>query len=291
MRERTDLPIPKAFVAGWPVAHSLSPPMHRHWLAAHGIDGAYEAVPVAPGEFGSFVRSLSPETWRGGNVTIPHKEAALAAAAWCDDEAHAIGAANTLWFEAGRLHAANTDAYGFAANLDDHKPSWANVDSAVVLGAGGAARAVVHAVRKRGIARVTIVNRTPERAEELVSNFGKGAVALGWDGLPGALAEAGLLVNTTSLGMQGQPSLEIDLTAARRDLLVTDAVYVPLVTPLLRTAQAAGLGIVDGLGMLMHQGVPGFEKWFGVRPKVTPQLRALLVGELQRREKPDKAHV
>jgi shikimate dehydrogenase len=280
----------KAFVAGWPIAHSLSPLMHSHWLATNGIEGTYEAVPVAPDGFGSFLASLSPRIWRGGNVTIPHKEAALAAAAWCDEEARAIGAANTLWFEGGRLCAANTDAYGFAANLDERTPGWARAETAVVLGAGGAARAVIHAILQRGFAQVTVINRTRERADELVRHFGAGTTSAGWDRLPVALAEAGLLVNTTSLGMDGQPQLDIDLSLARRDLIVTDAVYVPLMTPILCAATAAGLAAVDGLGMLMHQGAPGFEKWFGTRPKVTPELRALLVGELERRQAQETAH-
>jgi shikimate dehydrogenase len=280
----------KAFVAGWPIAHSLSPLMHSHWLATNGIEGTYEAVSVAPDRFGSFLASLSPRIWRGGNVTIPHKEAALAAAAWCDEEARAIGAANTLWFEGGRLCAANTDAYGFAANLDERTPGWARAETAVVLGAGGAARAVIHAILQRGFAQVTVINRTRERADELVRHFGAGTTSAGWDRLPVALAEAGLLVNTTSLGMDGQPQLDIDLSLARRDLIVTDAVYVPLMTPILCAATAAGLAAVDGLGMLMHQGAPGFEKWFGTRPKVTPELRALLVGELERRQAQETAH-
>jgi shikimate dehydrogenase len=280
----------KAFVAGWPIAHSLSPLMHSHWLATHGIEGTYEAVPVAPDGFGSFLASLSPRIWRGGNVTIPHKEAALAAAAWCDEEARAIGAANTLWFEGDRLHAANTDAYGFAANLDERAPGWARAETAVVLGAGGAARAIIHALLRRGFSRVSVINRTRERADELVRHFGTGAVAAGWDSLPAALAEAGLLVNTTSLGMEGQPRLDIDFSRAPRDVIVTDAVYVPLMTPILRAATAAGLAAVDGLGMLMHQGAPGFEKWFGVRPQVTAELRGLLVAELQRRQAQETAH-
>ncbi|MEZ5804303.1 MAG: shikimate dehydrogenase [Rhizobiaceae bacterium] len=270
----------KAFVCGHPIAHSRSPKIHGYWLRQHGIAGSYEAVDVAPPDFASFLRSLASHGFRGGNITIPHKEAAFALADCRDEAAEAIGAANTLWLEDGKLHASNTDAYGFAANLDARAPEWRRVRAAVVLGAGGSSRAVVHALKSRGIADICIVNRTLARAVELAHHFGDGVSSHETAALPELLPGAGLVVNTTSLGMKGAGDLPADPAFMASGAIVTDIVYVPLETPFLAAARRHGLKTVDGLGMLLHQAVPGFERWFGVRPEVTPELRAMIVSDL-----------
>jgi shikimate dehydrogenase len=270
----------KAFVTGHPIKHSRSPRIHGHWLAEHGIDGSYEAIDVAPADFAEFLATLRENGYRGGNVTIPHKEAAFAQVARRDDDAEQIGAVNTLWFADGDLWGGNTDAYGFAANLDDQAPGWAANGPAVVLGAGGASRAVIHALKQRGVSDIRIVNRTLARARELRDRFGAGVTAHGLEATGELLADAGLLVNTTALGMHGNEGLSADPSGLPHQAIVTDIVYVPLETPLLAAARARGLKTVDGLGMLLHQAVPGFERWFGVRPQVTAGLRALIVADL-----------
>ena len=270
----------KAFVTGHPVKHSRSPMIHGHWLARHGIDGSYQAIDVAPQDFAAFVKTLQANNYRGGNVTIPHKEAAFALAERRDQAAQEIGAVNTLWFEDGILWGGNTDAHGFAANLDDHAPGWASKGPAVVLGAGGASRAVIHALKERGVADIRIVNRTLARAVELRDRFGAGVSAHGLAASGELLGDAGLLVNTTALGMHGNEGLSADPALLPDHAIVTDIVYVPLETPLLAAARARKLKTVDGLGMLLHQAVPGFERWFGVRPKVTAELRAIIVADL-----------
>ncbi|MFA6154934.1 shikimate dehydrogenase [Mesorhizobium sp.] len=270
----------KAFVAGHPIKHSRSPKIHGHWLAEHGIDGSYEAIDVAPADFAEFLASLRKNGYQGGNVTIPHKEAAFAQVARRDGAAEQIGAVNTLWFEDGDLWGGNTDAHGFAANLDDQAPGWAANGPALVLGAGGASRAVIHALKQRGVSDIRIVNRTLARARELRDRFGAGVTAHGLEATGELLADAGLLVNTTALGMHGNEGLSADPSGLPDHAIVTDIVYVPLETPLLAAARARGLKTVDGLGMLLHQAVPGFERWFGVRPQVTAGLRALIVADL-----------
>ncbi|MCG6856521.1 MAG: shikimate dehydrogenase [Salaquimonas sp.] len=274
----------RAFITGWPVEHSLSPRMHTHWLEHYGIDGSYDSLAKSPQEVGDFLAGLPASGFAGGNVTIPHKEAAFRACAELDDAARAIGAVNTLWIKDGALAGSNTDAYGFMANLDDKAPGWGNALSALVLGAGGASRAVIHALVTRGFNDIAIANRSVERAEALAAHFGVGVRALAWEKLPDEIAGSELIVNTTSLGMKGQPGLEIDLGSAGTGTIVTDIVYTPLETPLLAQARERGLAAVDGLGMLLHQAVPGFEKWFGQRPEVDETLRQLLLGELARRE-------
>jgi shikimate dehydrogenase len=272
----------RAFVVGHPIAHSRSPKIHGHWLHRYGIDGSYEATDVAPVDIAAFLASLPERGFAGGNVTIPHKEAAFAAVVRRDAAAELIGAVNTLWLEDGRLVGGNTDAHGFAANLDEFAPGWAQNGPAVVLGAGGAARAVVHALKVRGVQDIRIVNRTLGRAKELRDRFGAGIAAYG-AATPDLLSGAGLLVNTTSLGMAGKDGvgeLPADPALLPAYAIVTDIVYVPLETPLLGLARARGLKTVDGLGMLLHQAVPGFERWFGRRPQVTPELRALVVADL-----------
>ncbi|RWC39917.1 MAG: shikimate dehydrogenase [Mesorhizobium sp.] len=270
----------KAFVTGHPVKHSRSPKIHGYWLAKHGIDGSYQAIDVAPQDFAVFVKTLQANNYRGGNVTIPHKEAAFALAERRDQAAEEIGAVNTLWFEDGVLWGGNTDAHGFAANLDDHAPGWASKGPAVVLGAGGASRAVIHALKERGVADIRIVNRTLARAMELRDRFGAGISAHGMAASGELLADAGLLVNTTALGMHGNEGLSADPAMLPDHAIVTDIVYVPLETPLLAAARARKLKTVDGLGMLLHQAVPGFERWFGIRPQVTAELRTLIVADL-----------
>lgn len=270
----------KAFVTGHPVKHSRSPKIHGYWLAKHGIDGSYQAIDVAPQDFAVFVKTLQANNYRGGNVTIPHKEAAFALAERRDQAAEEIGAVNTLWFEDGVLWGGNTDAHGFAANLDDYAPGWAGKGPAVVLGAGGASRAVIHALKERGVADIRIVNRTFARAVELRDRFGAGISAHGMAASGELLADAGLLVNTTALGMHGNEGLSADPAMLPDHAIVTDIVYVPLETPLLAAARARRLKTVDGLGMLLHQAAPGFERWFGIRPRVTAELRTLIVADL-----------
>ncbi|MDR7033801.1 shikimate dehydrogenase [Mesorhizobium sp. BE184] len=272
----------KAFVVGHPIKHSRSPIIHGHWLKQYGIAGSYEAIDVAPEDFSAFVQSLAANGFRGGNITIPHKEAAFKAVARRDESAEAIGAVNTFWLEDGRLCGGNTDAYGFAANLDAYSPGWARNGPAVVLGAGGAARAVIHALKQRGAGDIRIVNRTVARAAELRDRFGIGISAHSPAQTGELLEDAGLLVNTTSLGMEGSAELQVDSTLLPSHAIVTDIVYAPLETPLLAAARQNGLKTVDGLGMLLHQAVPGFERWFGHRPEVTAELRALIVADLDR---------
>jgi shikimate dehydrogenase len=274
----------KAFVTGHPIKHSRSPKIHGHWLKQFGIDGSYEAVDVEPQNFAGFINALrSGESgYRGGNVTIPHKERAFQLAEKPDELAQELGAANTLYMQDGVLCATNTDGYGFLANLDDRAPGWDTTkDIAVILGAGGASRAVIQSVRDRGFREIHVLNRTVERACELADLFGAKVHAAPMDALGERLANANLFVNTTSLGMDDGESMDIDFSPMDPEGLVTDIVYVPLMTPLLRHAQMQGRPIADGLGMLLHQAVPGFEKWFGQRPTVTPELRALIVADLE----------
>jgi shikimate dehydrogenase len=272
----------KAFVCGHPIAHSRSPKIHGYWLAHYGLDGSYEAIDVAPDDFTTFAASVRSGRYVGGNVTIPHKEAAFRAVDRRDAAAEEIGAVNTLWVEEGRLCGSNTDAYGFAANLDDLASGWAaSPGPAVVLGAGGAARAVLYALKQRGFSDIRIVNRTLARARAVAIEFGPVFSAHDLSAANALLGDAALLVNTTSLGMHGEAEIVVDLDRMPDQALVTDIVYVPLETPLLAAARGRGLRTVDGLGMLLHQAVPGFEKWFGTRPEVTPELRAMIVDDIQ----------
>ena len=273
---------PRTFVAGHPVGHSRSPLIHGFWLDRHGIDGSYEAVDVAPEDFAALIADVRRGGWAGGNVTIPHKESAFRLADLIDSDAEAIGAVNTLWMEGATLAGGNTDAYGFAANLDQRLPGWRDAETALVLGAGGASRAVVHALAAAGYKRIDVVNRTPERAENLAAAFDTGVAGHAWEKAARFVPAADMIVNTTSLGMHGQPPLTLDLDAARTGAFATDIVYVPLVTPFLGAAGAAGLATCDGLGMLLHQAVPGFERWFGTRPRVDETLRNHILNDLKR---------
>jgi shikimate dehydrogenase len=270
---------PAACLIGWPAAHSRSPLIHHYWLRTLGIAGGYVIEAVPPDEFKDFLFRLSLRGFVGANVTLPHKERALALSK-PDARARAVGAANTLWFENGELCSTNTDVEGFINNLNASAPGWDGCEDALVLGAGGAARAVVFGLLDRGIKRVHLANRTVERAGALADQFGAGVLPVAWDAFGDILPRAGLLVNTTSLGMKGQPPLEIDVGRLPSSAVVADLVYVPLDTPLLVASRARGLKTADGLGMLLHQAVRGFELWFGRRPEVTPELRALVEADL-----------
>ncbi|HWK13477.1 MAG TPA: shikimate dehydrogenase [Rhizobiaceae bacterium] len=271
----------RAFVCGHPVAHSRSPLIHGFWLERYGIAGSYEKLDIHPDDITRFITELPQSPYAGGNVTIPHKEAAFAAVARRDDAAGIIGAVNTLWVEDGRVIGGNTDAYGYGASLDAAVPAWRSTSSATVLGAGGAARAVVFALAQAGLSDIRIVNRTRARARELADRFGGGASAHGWDAVPELLADTGLLVNTTPLGMNGASTSDVDVAFLPDSAIVSDIVYVPLETPLLAAARQRGLVTVDGLGMLLHQAVAGFAKWFDVVPDVSVELRARIVADLE----------
>jgi shikimate dehydrogenase len=268
-----------ACLIGWPAAHSRSPLIHHYWLRTLGIEGGYNIEAVPPEGFAEFVLHLSAHGFVGANVTIPHKERALALSV-PDARARAVGAANTLWYEGRELRSTNTDIEGFINNLDACAKGWDSIDDALVLGAGGSSRAVVFGLVERGIKRVHLANRTIERARSLAGQFGETVHPIAWEMIGEALPHAGLLVNTTSLGMHGQPALELDASLLPSHALVADLVYVPLETPLLAAARARGLKTADGLGMLLHQAVRGFELWFGRRPEVTPELRALVEADL-----------
>jgi shikimate dehydrogenase len=270
---------PAACLIGWPAAHSRSPIIHHHWLHRFGITGGYSIEAVPPEGFAEFVQNLSHHGFVGANVTIPHKERALLLTE-PDERARSVGAANTLWYDGETLRSTNTDIEGFTNNLDAGAPGWDAADEAVVLGAGGSSRAVVFGLLERGIKRVHLVNRTAGRAQALADQFGARVSPRGWEALGELLPRAQLLVNTTSLGMKGQPSLEINVGLLPAQATVADLVYVPLDTPLLTAARARGLRTADGLGMLLHQAVRGFELWFGRRPEVTSELRQLVEVDL-----------
>ncbi|RYC04788.1 shikimate dehydrogenase [Ciceribacter ferrooxidans] len=272
-----------AFVVGYPIKHSRSPIIHGYWLRQFEIEGSYRAEEVTEADFPVFLGRLRDGTagYSGGNVTIPHKEMAVRLADRPDVLSEELGAANTLWVEDGLVYSTNTDGLGFLANLDERRPGWDRFEKAVVLGAGGASRAIIQALRDRGFDEIHVVNRTVERAEELADRFGRKVFAHPMGALAEVLTGAGLFVNTTSLGMHGIPVPDFPLERLKPEATVTDIVYVPLVTPLLLQAEHHGLATVDGLGMLLHQAVPGFEKWFGRRPEVTPELRALVIADME----------
>ena len=269
-----------ACLIGWPAAHSRSPLIHHYWLRTLGIEGGYSIEAIPPEGFAEFVSHLSAHGFVGANVTIPHKERALVLTA-PDARARAVGAANTLWYEGNELRSTNTDIEGFLGNLDASAPGWDVTGEALVLGAGGSSRAVVFGLIERGIERVYLANRTIERAHALADRLGKTVQPIEWDAVKEVLPRVGLLVNTTSLGMRGQPPLDLDIEALPAQAIVADLVYVPLETSLLQAARARGLRTADGLGMLLHQAVRGFELWFGRRPEVTSELRALVEADLQ----------
>ncbi len=268
-----------ACLIGWPAGHSRSPVIHKYWLKTLGISGDYRIEAVPPDAVDDFVAQLTSRGYVGANVTIPHKKRMLALTA-PDARARAVGAANTLWFDKGVLRSTNTDAEGFIDNLDASAPGWDSAERALVLGAGGSSRAVIFGLLERGLKQIFITNRTPARAQELVEGFGEKVRLVAWETIGDVMPEAHLLVNTTSLGMTGQPPLVVDVGRLPRNAVVADLVYAPLVTPLLAAALARGLRTADGLGMLLYQAVRGFSLWFGQTPQVTPDLRALVEADL-----------
>jgi shikimate dehydrogenase len=272
-------PARAACIIGWPVKHSRSPLIHNYWLKHFGIAGEYRREEVSPEKFADFINDLAARGYAGANVTVPHKEAALSLSQ-PDDRARAVGAANTLWLDGGRLRSTNTDVEGFLDNLDACAPGWdRDPQKAAVLGAGGAARAVIYGLLSRGFERVVVVNRTRSRAEALRERFGKQVHTADW-GNNLVLDGARLLVNATTLGMDPKPDLSVDLGRLPGRAVVADLVYVPLVTPLIRDAAARGLRTADGLGMLLCQAVRGFALWFGKTPAVTAELRGLVEADL-----------
>ncbi|ABS62874.1 shikimate 5-dehydrogenase [Parvibaculum lavamentivorans DS-1] len=273
----------KVCVIGWPVEHSRSPLIHNYWIGLHGIEGAvYERLAVPPDAAAETIRNLGGLGFIGANVTVPHKETAFAALARHDAIAKRLKAVNTIVTTPAGLEGRNTDGYGFIANLKDRAPGWdAKAGPAVLLGAGGAARAIAAALEDEGAPEIRIINRTPSRAEALARDLGLRNALVFADGeAKTALDGAALLVNTTTLGMKGESDVDLDISPLPAPALVTDIVYTPLETRLLRRAREAGYKTVDGLGMLLHQAVPGFEAWFGVRPQVTPELRALVLADM-----------
>jgi shikimate dehydrogenase len=271
----------RACVIGWPIAHSRSPIIHNYWLKTYGIDGAYAKEAVRAEDLEAFLASLEARGFAGCNVTVPHKERAFAVAEVKDASATAVGAANTIWLENGALCCANTDTYGFVANLDQQAPQWrAAPGGALLLGAGGAARAIVYGLLEAGKRDVLIANRSLDRADDLARHFGAGVRSIAWDDRNMHVAEASLIINATTLGMSGAASPDIDFGLARKDVIAADIVYVPLETSFLKSARSHSLIGVDGLGMLLHQAVPGFEKWFGVRPDVSRELYDLVAKDI-----------
>jgi len=272
-------------IIAWPAGHSRSPLIHNYWIKQHGLNAEYRREPVPPEKFVEFVKNLRANGYVGANVTLPHKQVALTVTE-PDERARAVGATNCLWYDDGHLRSTNTDVEGFLTNLDSATPGWdRGLESAVVLGAGGGARAVVFALLAREVQRVYVINRTRERAEVLRKQFGARVHLAAWNEIGGLLGGAGLLVNTTSLGMVGQPPLDINLRCPA-SLVVADLVYDPLETRLLAAARARGLRTADGLGMLLHQAVRGFQLWFGIKPEVTAELRALIEADLGAKPKP-----
>jgi shikimate dehydrogenase len=271
----------RACVIGWPIEHSRSPAIHGYWLARYGIDGTYTKEAVRPEEVRAFLKSLAKNGFVGCNVTVPHKEVAFGLADEKDDSAMAVGAANTLWLDDGRLCASNSDTYGFMTYLGLCAPTWQRRDAPVaVLGAGGAARGIIHGFLRAGVDTVLVFNRSRARAEELARHFGPRIKICDWAERSTLSRQASVLVNATSVGMKGEGSLGINFAAFRPDCVVSDIVYVPIETSFLRAARARGLRTVDGLGMLLHQAVPGFEKWFGIRPEVGDELYQRIAADI-----------
>lgn len=275
----------KTFVAGWPISHSMSPLMHGFWIEQFGLNASYEPIAVEPGNLEGLVQRIRDGEFRGGNVTIPHKQDIVAFADQKTPLVDLLGAANTIWMEDNNLCLTNTDAYGFSANLTALAADWKTRKHALVLGAGGASRAVVYALLEAGIANIDISNRNTDRAKEVCARFDKMASERGCNLTAQPLVSASeahhdLIINTTALGMVGQPPLIMDVSKAAPNTIVTDIVYNPLETGLLRAAKLMSLQTVDGLGMLLHQAVPGFEKWFAHRPAVSEELRSNILSAM-----------
>ena len=272
---------PRACVIGSPIAHSRSPMIHGHWLKTYGISGSYDKIEVTPDTLDDFLKRIRNGEFAGCNATIPLKELVFEKADWTDPATRRLKSANTVFMDGGKLCAISTDGLGFMASLQHSAPHWSSADAvAVILGAGGAARSIIDALIHDGVTMVYIVNRTIARAKTIVADYPDHACAVVWSELTTVLPAADLLINSTSLGMAGQPPLDIDLSGLKPTAIITDIVYTPLETDLLRQAAARGNPCVDGLGMLLHQAVPGFEKWFGVWPEVTAELRNLVVADI-----------
>lgn len=272
--------IPLAGVIGAPISHSRSPALHGYWLKKYGIQGHYIPMHIDRPDLKEAVRSLPKLGFVGINVTIPYKEEVLEIADLVTDRASLIGAANTLIFRKdGKIHADNTDGYGFIENLRDGAPNWQpKLGPAAVIGAGGASRAIIASLLEVGVPEILLTNRTKNRSEALRSEFGQKVTVVDWVQAGNILEDATTVVNTTSLGMTGNAEFRIPLDGLRKGTVVTDLVYTPLRTKFLEEAEAMGCQTVDGLGMLLHQAVPGFERWFGVRPEVTDELRQVVLG-------------
>lgn len=274
----------RACVIGWPIEHSRSPLIHGYWLKKYGINGSYTKEAVKPEEVATFLRSLEARGLEGCNVTFPLKEAAFAVAEFKEPSALAVSAANTIWREGGRIACANTDTYGFMRHLELSAANWKTRDRPIlVLGAGGAARGIIYGVLQAGAERIHVVNRSRARSDQLAHDFGRKVTSHDWDTRNAFVRDAGLIVNATTLGLKGAGDPGIDFGPAQSDAIAVDIVYVPLETEFLAAARAHGLTAVDGLGMLLHQAVPGFEKWFGVRPEVTAELRTLIAADIEGR--------
>ncbi|MBL4612751.1 MAG: shikimate dehydrogenase [Emcibacter sp.] len=265
----------KAGVVGWPISHSLSPRLHSYWLQKYNLDGEYLAYEVKPEELGDFIKSLPKKNITGLNLTVPHKEIVFPFLDDVDDVARKIGAVNTIIVRDGRLYGTNTDGYGFLTNLMENAPEWsAESGPAVIIGAGGAARAAIVSLLEAGVPEIRLINRTKSRAEKLGDIYEDSRLKIcDWQDRSKSLSDAALLVNTTTLGMKGQPALDIDLTALPVSAVVYDIVYNPLETDLLKQAASRGNHCVDGLGMLLYQAAPAFQAWFGKQPTVDPSLR------------------
>lgn len=271
----------KACVIGWPISHSRSPIIHGYWLKQHGIEGIYTRQPVEPAALPAFLGSLAQQGYAGCNVTIPHKEQAYHLVTRADDTTERLGAVNTVYLRDGRLLGTNTDGEGFINSLRHSQPELVLKNArAVVLGAGGASLAIVNALLEQGVSHVALANRTLEKAELLRKRFGQAVTPVAWEKAEDQFSECDLLVNTTSLGMTGQPELDISLARLPQRAVVTDIVYTPLRTPLLERAAARGNPVVEGLGMLLHQAVRGFSLWFGVTPNVTEELHDLVARDV-----------
>jgi shikimate dehydrogenase len=273
---------PRACVIGWPIKHSRSPLIHGYWLKLYGIEGAYEKREVTPAELPTFLENLPQGPYVGCNVTLPHKEAAFAAVCVTDEVTRRLGVVNTVFIRDGIVSGISTDGEGFIQNLLSNSPGFAvKGRHFTILGAGGSARAIVGTLAAMGAGRINVVNRTPERSEILRRDFGTTVMVVDWARREDILGETDVLVNTTSLGMTGQPQLEIALDRLPAHAIVTDIVYIPLETELIRRARMRGYHVVPGLGMLLYQAVPGFELWFGRRPEVTPELYDLVAADIR----------
>jgi shikimate dehydrogenase len=272
----------QACVIGWPISHSRSPLIHRYWLRRYGIDGTYGIEAIRPENLVDFLRDLGGGRYVGCNITLPHKEMAFACVKIADEATQRLGAVNTVFRRDGVIWGTNTDGEGFLANVIAHLQNWtAKGKRAAILGAGGSARAITGALLDAGVDLVAVINRTEDRAHALSATFGTKVHPYGWTSLARVLGETDVLVNATSLGMKGQPALELSLDGLARNAVVADIVYIPLETPLISAARARGNPVVPGLGMLLHQAVRGFELWFGVRPDVTDELHALVAADIE----------